>query len=211
MLCAMTAAPASAPPILPAGLEHAPAFASYIVQHMAESGRGGLPHFSVTTRLVASEVRPAAEERWRRALDQPQWARAWLMWTGEPPPRGPAGFYRPPARVIGHVELRGGRVPAELHRATLALGMLEPYTGKGHGRRLIEVAIAWARDVARLAYLDLGVLFEMESKRGNERARQLYARMGFVEQGARRDAFRVDGVAIDELQMTLALQSPPRP
>ena len=185
--------------ILPARLDHAPAFGSYLVAHMAESGRGGSPHFSVTTRLTADDVRAAAQERWSRPLGHPNWSRAWLMWTGRPPQRGPAGFHQAPARVVGHLELRGGRVQAELHRATLAVGMLRPHTGQGHGRRLIEVAIAWARDEAGLAYLDLGVFAE------NERAKRLYERLGFVEQAVRQDAYRVDGVAIDEIYMTLAL------
>jgi RimJ/RimL family protein N-acetyltransferase len=66
----------------------------------------------------------------------------------------------------------------------------------------METAIAWARGEARLSYIDLGVFV------GNDRARRLYERMGFVEQWIRRDAFRVEGVVIDDIQMTLALRPP---
>ena len=110
----------------------------------------------------------------------------------------------PPAtgvRVVGHLELRGGRVLAEMHRATLGMGLLGAYTGQGHGSRLVEAAVRWARDEAGLRWIDLGVFA------GNTPARKLYARMGFVEIGQRPDAFRLDaGPSIDDVQMTLKLR-----
>ena len=104
--------------------------------------------------------------------------------------------------VVGHVELRGGRVPAELHRATLGMGLMRAFTAQGHGRRLCEVALRWARDTAELEWIDLGVFAD------NTPARQLYRRMGFVEVGVREDAFhlRDAGVAVDDVQMTLRLR-----
>jgi RimJ/RimL family protein N-acetyltransferase len=90
---------------------------------------------------------------------------------------------------------------AELHRALLGMGIERPFTGKGNGRRLMEAAIAWARDTRRLSWIDLGVFAN------NVPARKLYARMGFVEIGMRRDAFRVDdGVSVDDISMTLELR-----
>jgi RimJ/RimL family protein N-acetyltransferase len=185
--------------LLPAHVDHARAFAAYVVQHVAESGRDGAPHFAVTSAVVPDEVRAGAIERWSRPLEEPLWGRAWLLWTRRPAQLGPAGFGERSARVVGHIELRGGRVRAELHRAVLAMGMLLPYRGQGHGRRLLQTAIEWARDEARLSYLDLGVFV------GNDRARRLYEQMGFVVQGLRCDAFRVDGSVIDDIPMTLAL------
>jgi RimJ/RimL family protein N-acetyltransferase len=166
------------------------AFAAYVVEHVSESGRGGSAHFAVSAYAAADEVEQSALERWSRALDEPIWSRAWLLWSSEPR-----------ARVVGHIELGGGRVRSELHRAVVAMGMLRPYTGQGHGRRMLEAAIAWARDEAGLSYLDLGFFS------GNERARRLYTRMGFVEVGTREDAFRIDGARFDDHQMTLALRA----
>ncbi|KYF48903.1 hypothetical protein BE08_18175, partial [Sorangium cellulosum] len=143
------------------------------------------------TALSPDEVEQSARERWNKPLDEPLWGRAWLLLTSDPRPR-----------VVGHVELRGGRVLSESHRAVLAMGILGPYTGQGHGRRLLETAIAWARDRAGLSYLDLGVFSN------NERAVRLYTRMGFVPTGTRDDAFRVEGATLDEIQMTLALHGP---
>lgn len=172
-------------PALPA---HVHAFAVYVVEHVSESGRDGSAHFAVSTTFAPDDVEQGALDRWGKALDEPLWGRAWLLWSGAPR-----------ARVVGHVELRGGRVRSELHRAVVAMGMLRPYTGQGHGRRLLETAIAWAHDEAGLAHLDLGFFS------GNERARRLYARMGFIEVCTRKDAFRLDGVSFDDHQMTLAL------
>jgi RimJ/RimL family protein N-acetyltransferase len=184
-------------------MEDATAFARYVAEHVAESGRDGSPHFAIVTGDSIDEIRTKALERWSRPIDEPLWGRAWLLWSAAPPPSGPSGFHAPPARVIGHVELRGSMMKPELHRAALAVGMLRPYTGKGSGQRLLEVAIAWARDEAGLAYIDLGVFV------GNDRAKRLYDRMGFVQQGFRPDAFRINGEKIDNIWMTLALRPLP--
>lgn len=163
------------------------AYAEHIAAHAAESGQNGAPHFSLSRTLSARDVLEAAESRWGRRLDEPLWGRAWLLCDG--------------ARIVGHLDLRGGRVKAEMHRAVLSMGLRAPYTGQGHGMRLIETAIAWARDVAKLAHVDLGVFAT------NERARKLYKRAGFVETGYVRDAFRIDaGVRIDDVPMTLSLE-----
>jgi RimJ/RimL family protein N-acetyltransferase len=47
--------------------------------------------------------------------------------------------------------------------------------------------------------MDLGVFAD------NTAARVLYGKLGFVEIGMWRDRFRVDGMQIDDIQMTLAL------
>jgi GNAT superfamily N-acetyltransferase len=185
---------------VPARAELARAFAAYIIEHVAESGKEGAPHFAVASGASEGEMRDSALERWGRRLDQPLWGRAWLLCTRDPSPAGPSGFFSPPARVVGHLELRGGRVKAELHRAVLAMGLLAPYRRKGHGRRLMETAIAWAEREADLSYVDLGVFV------GNDPARHLYERVGFVAQGIRRDAFRVGDLVIDDVAMTLALR-----
>jgi RimJ/RimL family protein N-acetyltransferase len=166
------------------------AYARHIVEHMAESGRGGSPHFALARVWSADDVRASFVDRLGRGLDEPLWGRAWLLLD---PYDG--------TRVVGHVELRGGRVPAEMHRATLGMGILRAYTGQGHGRRLVETVIAWARDEAALRWIDLGVFSN------NAPARKLYARMGFVDIGERKDAFRLDaGPVIDDVQMALRLR-----
>lgn len=163
-------------------------FARHMVAHMRESGREGSVHFAPSRALVREDVRAAAFTRWSKALDEPVWGRAFLLWAGD--------------SVVGHVELRGGRIVAEMHRAMLGMGINRAFTGKGHGRRLALAAIDWAREEAGLSWIDLGVFAT------NARARRLYASLGFVEQGAREDAFRLDaGFTVTDVQMALDLRS----
>jgi RimJ/RimL family protein N-acetyltransferase len=163
------------------------AYARHMVEHMAESGRAGSPHFAISRTWARDEVRTSFVARLAKTLDEPLWGRAWILVDGR--------------RVVGHIELRGGRVPAELHRATLGMGMLRALTGQGHGRRLVDTAVRWARDEARLEWIDLGVFS------GNTPARKLYQRAGFVEIGVRQDAFHLDaGPSIDDVLMVLKLR-----
>lgn len=165
----------------------AEAYAKHIVEHMAESGRKGMPHFALARSWNADEVERNLVARLEKDLDEPLWGRAWAL-------IGPDG-----EEVVGHLELRGGRVPAEMHRATLGMGIMRAHTGQGHGARLVETALRWARG-ADLAWIDLGVFA------GNEPARKLYRKMGFVEIGTRQDAFHLDaGVAVDDVLMALKL------
>jgi RimJ/RimL family protein N-acetyltransferase len=189
MTLSMTSPAANALPIRMASLEGGDpdAYARHIVEHMAESGRGGLPHFAISRVWSREEVRASFVARLVKGLDEPMWGRTWLLVDEQ--------------RVVGHLELRGGRVPAEMHRATLGMGILRAYTARGHGRRLVETALRWAREEAGLGWIDLGVFSN------NAPARKLYARMGFVEVGLREDAFHLDaGPRIDDVQMTMRLR-----
>lgn len=163
------------------------AYARHMSEHMAESGRSGSPHFAISRTWSREDVRASLVGRLVKGLDEPLWGRTWLLLDGP--------------RVVGHVELRGGRVPAEMHRATLGMGILRAYTGRGHGRRLLETAVRWARGEGELSFIDLGVFS------GNVPARKLYERMGFVVLGTRPDAFRLEaGPVIDDVLMALRLR-----
>ena len=163
-------------------------YARHIVAHMAESGRAGMPHFALSRTWVQDEIRASLVSRITKALDEPLWGRAWGLFSADG------------AEMVGHVELRGGRVPAEMHRATLGMGIMRAHTAQGHGRRLIEATVKSAREEAKLEWIDLGVFAD------NTPARKLYQRMGFVEIGLRRDAFHLDsGVNVDDVLMVLRL------
>ena len=167
--------------------EHARAVCAHIARHGAESGQGGDVIFRPRSRDEELDEIEAIERHrvgWARPLSEPLWLRSWGLFEGED--------------VVGHLDLHGGRLPAELHRATLGMGLERRARGQGHGRALIEGAIAWARDHG-LAWIDLGVFAH------NAPARALYAKVGFVEVGTTRDQFRVDGTSIDDVAMTLRL------
>ncbi|MEZ4301185.1 MAG: GNAT family N-acetyltransferase [Polyangiaceae bacterium] len=175
--------------IRPTEVRDAAAHADFLLAHMAESGKDGSPVFAPGHRPSRSEMMDSAAARWARKLTQPMWGRQWFLVSRD---RG----------IVGHIELRGGRIPPELHRATLGMGILRDFTGKGHGKRLLDTAITWAREETSLVWIDLGVFA------GNEPARKLYARYGFVEQHTRADAFRhPDAGSIDDIQMTFALRA----
>jgi len=175
-------------PIRLANLTDAEAYGDHVARHAAESGRDGMPYFALSRIVDRASVASGARERWERSYTEPLWSRTF--------------FLVDPAKnlIVGHLELRGGRVPAEFHRATLGMGIERAYTGQGHGGRMIKTAADWARKTLGLSWIDLGV-FE-----NNEPARKLYRRMGFVENGTRVDAFRVDDdLKVTDISMSLKL------
>jgi RimJ/RimL family protein N-acetyltransferase len=163
-------------------------FTEHVLRHSAESGKEGSVHFAISRTPQRASVRDSARQRWEKSLDEALWGRTFLL-------------VDPGGKMVGHLELRGGRFPSEMHRAVLGMGIERAYTAKGHGARLIEASIAWALASTRLVWIDLGV-FEH-----NAPARKLYKRMGFVENGIRPDAFRIDsGIAVTDISMSLRLR-----
>ena len=71
--------------------------------------------------------------------------------------------------------------------------------GAGVARRLVEAVIAHARPCVELIQLSVVV--------GNEQARRLYARLGFVEYGIERNSLKHDGRYYDEILMAMELGS----
>jgi ribosomal protein S18 acetylase RimI-like enzyme len=122
--------------------------------------------------------------QWPKPITEPGWMRTWgLIADGV---------------IVGHVDLKGGGLASDLHRATLGIAIEDGHRDRGQGRAMCETAIAWARD-NKLAWIDLGVFHP------NKRAQALYRKLGFVEVGVMKDRFRLDGESIDDIVMTLAL------
>ena len=71
--------------------------------------------------------------------------------------------------------------------------------GAGVARRLVEAVIAYARPHVELIQLSVVV--------GNEQARRLYARLGFVEYGIERNSLKHGGRYYDEILMAMELGS----
>jgi ribosomal protein S18 acetylase RimI-like enzyme len=164
-----------------------PALFGHICRHSDESGRDGDVIFRPRSQHeVLDEVAIGQRHRtaWARDLDQPQWMRTWGVFVDN--------------MIVGHIDLDGGRIQAELHRATLGMGIERRARRKGFGKKLLQAAVAYAR-TSELVWIDLGVFAH------NEVARSLYKSAGFVETGIVKDQFRVDGIKIDDVSMTLAL------
>jgi len=166
---------------------HLPALVAHIARHSRESGQDGDLIFRPRSSDAPIDEGATIERHragWDQRLDEPYWLRTWgVVLDGQ---------------VRGHLDLHGGRLASEFHRAMLGMGVERGWRGKGHGRALLAAAIAWSR-TAELDWLDLGVFAH------NHRARKLYTSVGFVEVGITRDRFRVDGAEIDDVAMVLAL------
>jgi len=107
-------------------------------------------------------------------------------------------------RVIGWCEIRRDPLPGREHAASLGIGVRKAYRGAGLGRRLIDAAIAeaWRKGLSRI---------ELWVRSANIAAIGLYEKVGFVLEGRRRDAVRLDGVSEDELLMALLARAPAPP
>jgi RimJ/RimL family protein N-acetyltransferase len=164
-----------------------PALVAHIARHSAESGQDGDQIFRPRSSDAPVDDMATIERHklgWAQPLDEPYWLRTWGVGIGH--------------QIVGHLDLHGGRLASEFHRAMLGMGIERGSRGKGYGRGLLAAAITWAKN-AELAWLDLGVFAH------NARARALYASVGFVEVGTIPDRFRVDGTVIDDVSMVLKL------
>jgi RimJ/RimL family protein N-acetyltransferase len=157
-----------------------------------DNGRDGVwfsprsPHDAPPARTVESVLAWVA--RLRRSEREPSWFRLWVA-------RGPSSD-----AIVGHIDLSGGRLLTELHRAELGMGIERAHRGRGLGPMLLEAALAWARATGTIDWVELGVFSS------NPRARRLYERFGFAPIGCVPDRFRVDGVTIDDVRMALRLR-----
>ncbi|WAC18951.1 GNAT family N-acetyltransferase [Luteolibacter sp. SL250] len=99
-------------------------------------------------------------------------------------------------RVLGWCDVTPAFGDARAHVGTLGMGLLPAYRGKVHGRRMLEEAIrrSWDRGLTRL---------ELTVRVDNANAIALYERLGFVMEGTKRAAIRIDGVYHDVLMMAL--------
>lgn len=104
--------------------------------------------------------------------------------------------------VVGWCDI--ARSPREgfRHSGRLGIGLLPGYRGQGLGERLMIAAIELARDrgLERI---------ELEVFGSNTRAIALYERLGFVHEGIRRGAWKIDGRYDDDVLMAKFLTPPP--
>jgi RimJ/RimL family protein N-acetyltransferase len=104
------------------------------------------------------------------------------------------------AKILGVAAfaLRDGE--KEAHKGLLWGMYVRPDArGAGVARRLVEAVIAYARAHVELVQLSVVV--------GNEQARRLYARLGFVEYGIEKNSLKYGGRYYDEILMAKDLGS----
>jgi len=98
--------------------------------------------------------------------------------------------------VVGWCDIVPIDRPVCAHCGVLGMGVVARYRGRGIGSALLGATLAAAR-AAGLSRIELSV------RAGNEVAKRLYERFGFVVEGIKRDAIRLDGVREDLVCMAL--------
>lgn len=177
----------------PVAPEDIDALADHLQRHSEENGRDGDVLFMPYGQDPPFERAGFAERHGKRLgqpLDASGWERSWVA-------RDDAGV------AIAHVDLHGDGKGPRRHRATLGMGIERRWRRRGLGWRLLQHALAWAREAPSLDWVDLGVLAH------NQPARELYRRAGFIEVGTTADLLRVDGRVIDDVAMAAWVGPPP--
>ena len=98
------------------------------------------------------------------------------------------------AKIVGVMNLDGYPHPQRMHTAGFGMSLLAGHRGKGLGTRMINAMLDWAGK-AGLERVELEVLSN------NTGAAKLYRKMGFVEEGRKVGAVRLDDEVIDIILM----------
>jgi ribosomal protein S18 acetylase RimI-like enzyme len=96
--------------------------------------------------------------------------------------------------IVGWCDITIAERETMAHCGTLGMGIIPVFRGQGVGQKLMEAALA-AADAKGLKRVQLHVFTT------NTRAKALYEKMGFVEEGLRRAAFFIDGRFFDDFAM----------
>ena len=99
-------------------------------------------------------------------------------------------------RVVGWCDVTRNAREIESHAGSLGMGLLREYRRQGVGRRLAEAALQHAVALG-FERVELGVYAS------NEAAVALYKKLGFVTEGVKRRARKLDGEFTDKLMMAV--------
>lgn len=101
-----------------------------------------------------------------------------------------------PPNIAGLVSLAGQTRFRTRHRGRLGIGVLASCRGQGIGEALLRAALEWAAAEPELERVELSVFAH------NQRALNLYRKLGFEEEGRSPRAFKLaDGTYYDDVQM----------
>lgn len=162
------------------------------------------------------EIAPIAEahiEAFHAALDAVARERRYLAFLEAPPIERVRTFVRDniqrghpqfvatsEGRLVGWCDVIPMSLPIFAHAGVLGIGIVDGFRGRGIGRALMETVIdaAWTFGLTRI---------ELSVRTHNANAISLYRTLGFVEEGRKVHAIRVDGRYEDSMLMAL-LKSP---
>ncbi len=162
--------------------------------------------------MSAIRIEPLQVARFRAhwdALDAVARERQWLIFLQAPPFESSCEYLHTMLgqhgimlhaldgdRLVGWCDVRKHDAPPMAHCGTLGMGIIEGYRGQGLGKRLLGATLN------AIVASDLGIeRIELSVWRSNTRAQALYRSFGFVEEGCKIDAGRIDGVSRDMLLM----------
>lgn len=170
--------------------------AAHLGRHLAENGTPGDPLFAPFDDKAPFDVesfRTTRRERWAQPIEGTNhFERMWggFMATDDGD------------RLVAHIDLHRKGIASEAHRVWLGMGIERCARGRGHGGRMLSLALDWVRAQPNIDWVDLGVFEE------NAPARALYAKAGFVETGRVEDRFRVAQRSVTDVQMALYVGPP---
>jgi ribosomal protein S18 acetylase RimI-like enzyme len=157
-------------------------------------------------------ILPIADEHiagFGRCLDTIARERRYLALLEAPPPDSVATFVRSNIdggipqcvalageEVIGWCDIVPATREGHRHCGRLGMGVLPAWRGQGIGRRLLERTVAWARE-SGLERIELDVYAS------NAPAIALYRSAGFITEGVKRGARKIDDTVDDVIEMVL--------
>ena len=100
------------------------------------------------------------------------------------------------ARVVGWCDVIPKKMEGFQHVGVLGMGLLPDYRGQGIGTRLIETTLARAKEIGLER-------IELDAFATNTNAIALYEKVGFVIEGVKRNARKIDGIVEDNIVMGL--------
>jgi RimJ/RimL family protein N-acetyltransferase len=107
--------------------------------------------------------------------------------------------------IVGWVTLFRAQAEFLRHTARLGMGIVAGFRGAGLGIALLDYTLKWAAENG-IEKVNLGV------RAGNDRARALYTRFGFVQEGRRvRDIKDLQGCYDDIIEMAYFVSQPSPP
>jgi ribosomal protein S18 acetylase RimI-like enzyme len=173
--------------IRPLHPEELAAFFHYLNDHLLDNGRDGAPLFQPMSRTSAGfppEKANGFSTGLQASFGQQGWRRVWVALRED--------------EIMGHIDLRSRPEAGARHRCLLGMGVHRAARRCGLGTALVETAANWAHGQG-LEWVDLEVLA------GNQPARALYRRCGFVQTGEIPDLFRIDCESLGYVFMSLQL------
>ncbi|TCP30495.1 ribosomal-protein-alanine N-acetyltransferase [Scopulibacillus darangshiensis] len=103
-------------------------------------------------------------------------------------------------QLVGYAGIFGSALKRVRHRASIVIGILPPFQGRGLGTKLLGVTHQWAKEKG-IHRLELTVMEH------NRHAMYLYNKMGYRVEGMRKSAIVLEDRTIDEFYMGKILKA----